>query len=84
MDFVFIDADHRTEGVKEDIRRWLPKLKLDGWLTGDDANWPSVRAALDELCPGYETQDVICRAKDGALVRGQVWSIPRAKIETAL
>lgn len=36
LDFVFIDADHRYEAVRQDIDDWAPKLKPHGWLIGHD------------------------------------------------
>jgi hypothetical protein len=54
LDFVFIDADHGTDAVRRDILAWSPKLKPTGWLIGHDINWPTVRAAVDQLVPGYE------------------------------
>jgi hypothetical protein len=54
LDFVFIDADHSEHGCRSDITTWLPKLKPTGWITGHDINWPGVRAACDDLVPGYE------------------------------
>jgi len=54
LDFVFIDADHSTEGVRQDIEDWGPKLKETGWFFGHDIDWPTVRAAVDDLLPGYE------------------------------
>ncbi len=36
FDFVFIDADHVYERVKEDIDDWLPKVKKGGILAGHD------------------------------------------------
>ena len=36
MDFVFLDAAHDYENVKEDILSWYPKVKVGGWLTGHD------------------------------------------------
>lgn len=53
LDFVWIDADHSTEGVTADIRAWLPKLKPTGWFIGHDISWPTVKAAVDALLPGY-------------------------------
>ena len=53
LDFVFIDADHSERGVRADIRAWGPKLKPGGWMMGHDISWPSVRAAVDDLVPGY-------------------------------
>jgi hypothetical protein len=52
LDFVFIDGDHRYEGVARDIAAWLPKVKPGGWLMGHDyGNKPDggVKRAVDEL-----------------------------------
>ena len=38
LDFVYIDADHSKESVKEDIKAWFPKVKPDGVLGGHDYN----------------------------------------------
>jgi len=43
IDFVYIDADHSYEAVKEDIKAWLPKLKPDGILAGHDYAVPPER-----------------------------------------
>ena len=53
LDFVFIDADHSEYGVRSDIMAWTKKLRPRGMLLGHDINWPSVRAAVDALCPGF-------------------------------
>lgn len=53
IDFVFIDADHSEQGVRSDIRVWRPKVRAGGMVIGHDAGWPGVRAAIDDLCPGY-------------------------------
>lgn len=53
LDFVFVDADHSEQGVRIDIKTWRPKIRPGGILLGHDAAWESVRAAIDDLCPGY-------------------------------
>jgi hypothetical protein len=46
LDAVFIDACHTEEAVKQDIDVWLPKLKPNGILFGDDWVWESVKKAV--------------------------------------
>lgn len=36
LDFVFIDADHRYEFVKDDIREWSKKVRPGGIVSGHD------------------------------------------------
>jgi hypothetical protein len=36
LDFVFIDAAHEYESVKEDIESWYPKIKTNGFIGGHD------------------------------------------------
>ena len=46
IDFIFLDASHKTEDVIKDIEAWTPKLKTGGVLIGDDYDWSSVRDAV--------------------------------------
>jgi hypothetical protein len=55
IDWVHLDARHDYASVKADIQAWLPKVKLGGWLSGDDYDelkWPEVVKAVGELLPG--------------------------------
>lgn len=59
-DVVWIDADHSYEAVKADIAAWLPKVKVGGYLGGDDWAFRGVRAAVSETFPqGYMLGDGI-------------------------
>ena len=53
LDFVFIDAIHLYENVKEDISLWFPKVKDGGILAGDDftSHFPGVIRAVKESFP---------------------------------
>jgi hypothetical protein len=42
LDFIYIDANHAYDFVKEDIECWYPKVKPGGWVMGHDyidMNW---------------------------------------------
>ena len=55
IDWVHLDARHDYASVKADIQAWLPKVKLGGWLSGDDYDeikWPEVLRAVGDLLPG--------------------------------
>lgn len=56
LDFVYIDARHDYESVKEDLNAWLPKLRPGGILAGHDylegileEGVFGVRTAVDEF-----------------------------------
>lgn len=51
IDFVFIDAGHDYESVRDDIRAWFPKVKKGGVIAGDDygGQWDGVEKAVSEL-----------------------------------
>jgi hypothetical protein len=54
-DFVFIDAGHLYEDIKNDIKCWLPKVKDGGILAGHD--YPTSKGvvkAVDERFPQCE------------------------------
>ena len=55
LDFVFIDADHTSEGVLRDIEDWEPKVKKGGYVMGHDIDWESVRSVVAKRLPGYRT-----------------------------
>jgi hypothetical protein len=50
FDIVYIDALHDYESIRSDIACWLPKVKIGGYLSGDDyvGGWPGVIKAVDE------------------------------------
>jgi hypothetical protein len=36
IEWVHLDARHDRNSLLADIAAWLPKIKTDGWLSGDD------------------------------------------------
>lgn len=63
LDFVFIDASHEYEDVKNDIIAWLPKVKEGGILAGHDYYigeqdyFPGVKKAVNECLPNIEASE---------------------------
>ena len=64
-DMVFIDADHRYKGVKQDIELWWPKVKVGGILCGHDCEEyysdlsPRLRKRIDETLDGDYSFDIL-------------------------
>jgi predicted O-methyltransferase YrrM len=51
LDFIFIDASHDYQSVKQDIEAWYPKLKPTGVFAGHDyLTSAGVRQAVEEFC----------------------------------
>jgi hypothetical protein len=50
LDFVFIDANHVYEAVKDDLHAWYNKVKPGGFIAGHDYyNDAGVKRAVDEF-----------------------------------
>ena len=58
-DFIFIDAAHSYEAVRDDIADWLPKVRPGGWFGGHDfhESWPGVQRAVIEAFGTVELLD---------------------------
>ena len=60
LDFVFIDASHDEESVKEDLLHWMPRVKKNGVIAGDDINNEGVANAVKWFF-NSEKLDIIVR-----------------------
>lgn len=63
LDMVFLDGAHDYEGVKRDLRLWMPKLKPDGIMTGHDYD-RLCRHVKRELMEAHKGDDVTVVAAD--------------------
>lgn len=62
IDFVYIDALHTYEGVRDDVRNWYSKVRYGGVIGGHDYGhscFPGVKKAVDEFFSrfGLEVHD---------------------------
>ena len=64
-DFVYIDGDHRYEGVLADLNGWRPKLREGGVMAGHDWSFKTVQKALVE----------VFKDKEAVLFQGDSWGI---------
>jgi len=76
LDFVFIDANHFYEHIKQDLNDWWPKVKPGGIFSGHDYNAKSekigiwgVKKAVDEFAEFHKL--------DVRRGRMQLWSIQK-------
>ena len=60
LDWVFIDANHAYEYVREDIALWTPKVKPGGIVAGHDymdrKEWGVIRAVHEAFPAGIRTE----------------------------
>ena len=70
LDFVYIDAQHHYEAVRDDLKRWYPKVKAGGFLAGHDyldgqdpAGAFGVRSAVDEFASAEGLRCAVSREK---------------------
>ena len=54
IDFMFIDASHEYEDIKEDLTIWYPKIKKGGMFAGHDVGMLGVQEALKDVFHDYD------------------------------
>jgi predicted O-methyltransferase YrrM len=55
LDFVYIDANHEYQHVKDDIAAWEPKVRVGGVVSGHDFHIPDVIRAVKEWTQAHKT-----------------------------
>jgi len=58
-DLIYIDGEHTTEAVYQDLVAWYPFVKDHGILCGDDWAWPTVRVAVEEFAAENDLKVVV-------------------------
>jgi len=67
LDFVYIDASHDYQSVKQDILSWYPKIKSGGKLAGHDFDIPSVKKAVFDILNSEYT--IMCDEKNWFIIK---------------
>lgn len=52
LDFIYLDANHSYQSVLNDLHAWFAKVKVGGFLMGDDyehPGFPGVKKAVDQF-----------------------------------
>lgn len=61
IDILFIDGDHSYQGVRNDLRILIPKLRSGGYVAFHDYNnnaaFPGVKKAADEFTKEWPTEE---------------------------
>ena len=53
FDFIYIDAEHSYESVKQDLISWMPKVKNGGVIAGHDIRVDGVKKAVSEITQNF-------------------------------
>jgi len=59
FDWIYLDGDHSYDEVLADLQRWRPKLKLGGFIAGDDYGWKdeSGRASIKDAVARFRENE---------------------------
>jgi len=77
FDFVYIDANHSYQAVKDDLNAWCPKLKVGGVICGHDFSAEDIPLGL---CVGAAATDFFALHGLELFTAGpDFWGIKNAK-----
>lgn len=88
LDFVYVDGDHTYEGVVKDIKMYLPKIKVGGFIAGHDLGRESVTKALrnqlGEVDARFEDSSWVVQVTQRVKNNSKLHTIPNSKIGRGL
>lgn len=65
FDWIYVDGNHKYKSVKQDLDRYYPKVKMYGFITGDDyrlvAKRKGLRDAVAEVAETYAMRLILVK-----------------------
>jgi hypothetical protein len=58
FDYVYIDGEHSYEAVTRDLNKYFSKVKVNGYLIGDDYGWTGIAPAVQDFLK-YHREDCL-------------------------
>jgi precorrin-6B methylase 2 len=72
FDYVYIDGEHSYEAVTRDLNNYFPKVKIGGYLIGDDYGWTGIAPAVQDFLKTHKKDCKFVDAKVGQYVLQRV------------
>ena len=54
FDYVYIDGEHSYDAVTRDLTNYFSKVKVGGYLIGDDYGWTGIKPAVQDFLQAHE------------------------------
>lgn len=72
FDYVYIDAEHSFQAVLADLNAYFPKVKIGGYLMGDDYGWTGIKPGVQEFLAHHKDSCTFVKAAAGQYVLQRV------------
>jgi hypothetical protein len=56
FDYVYIDGEHSYAAVMRDLTNYFPKVKVGGYIIGDDYGWTGIAPAVQDFVSGHQNE----------------------------
>lgn len=68
FDYVYIDGEHTFKAVLNDLTLYLSKVKIGGYLIGDDYGWTGIAPAVHKFLAMHRKQCKFIAQKEGQYI----------------
>ncbi len=56
FDYVYIDGEHSYDAVTRDLTHYFSKVKVNGYLIGDDYGWTGIKPAVQDFLSKHKKE----------------------------